>query len=1036
MNGQAPKAPTPTATLRNIGQALQDLQGALAARESEVLLLRQQLSQLTSDFKFNLKLLEERDLELERLEAVNSGLKETAAAKELALAETKRLLSEKDTALREKEVRLTALEARQREVVELCEQQVADARASRDAEVARCKVKYDALEKDLRQRMTTVEGIAAREKADIIAGYEKQISATTAVEREARQAGHQAMQENEYLRGQLQRAEARVAEQELAMQRMVTQFEAALQTLQQLESQYSTLVAESAAAERSRGARIAQLEAEVDALRATSAALQGEQASVVYNLTQQVQDRERQLAEAKQRYHRASLDNADLADTVTTVKQEIAEARDQAQHLEEELQSAKGRMYLETAKRDGEFQAQEVARLKERVVLLEAQCSDAAQALEAARVKLKASDERLQLLGEQMEQERASHAHALAAQEEHLLLQADITLAAVQDEKAALQGALQQANRQLQQSYRDVETLRLQLDHLRLAPPPLTSSAAGSGEPGPGQRPAVPGRLSSPNGQLGGTSGGAAALSWGRPDQVGAPAMSIGSSRQHCGSFRLSAQHAGHDSSSPRGHLVSDRRLGDGARYPNAAQHGSEADAASSVSGELFSDIGDDGIDSARGMDQQQQGLRRSQGTSRFKAAAEREGYEEQGLRADGAAANVHQQHLHRHIDSLTNKLGSFERAVARARQTGSQAALEVVQSDEDLPAGLQERQVEVTEDILKKKLSRERHNFLKERQRLDKALEEKDRLLQEREQELHRVQQEREAEALQQRQAELQRKEQELRQLARELEDQQQHHHQQQQRVAASAPASVAGSVPVSPPQQHLGVHGSHQAQALAATAAAPVPSAGTPPSPVLAGHMRGLLAVTEDEAQRGYRPAVVPRAASGASSREGCAANYTAAQPRLQPSQRLDQISGNAPAQAALTMPPQAAGTGASSGPGLQSSSLAAWGALRSAGTSSLRSSQNALQLGHGSGVNLQPAAGAPPVLTRPAGALTRPAAAAAGAVFAFPNQAAAGPAVVDAEDPLAKARRQVMLAKEYLKSVAEMGGKLSRGPSTAKE
>ncbi len=55
----------------------------LAARDSEVALLRQQLSQLTADFKFNLKLLEERDLELERMEAVMSGLKESAAAKEL-----------------------------------------------------------------------------------------------------------------------------------------------------------------------------------------------------------------------------------------------------------------------------------------------------------------------------------------------------------------------------------------------------------------------------------------------------------------------------------------------------------------------------------------------------------------------------------------------------------------------------------------------------------------------------------------------------------------------------------------------------------------------------------------------------------------------------------------------------------------------------------------------------------------------------------------------------------------------------------------
>ena len=47
-----------------------------------------------------------------------------------ALAETKRLLSEKDTALREKEARLGVLEGRQRQVVELCEQQVADARCA------------------------------------------------------------------------------------------------------------------------------------------------------------------------------------------------------------------------------------------------------------------------------------------------------------------------------------------------------------------------------------------------------------------------------------------------------------------------------------------------------------------------------------------------------------------------------------------------------------------------------------------------------------------------------------------------------------------------------------------------------------------------------------------------------------------------------------------------------------------------------------------------------------------------------------------
>lgn len=160
-------------------------------------------------------------------------------------------------------------------------------RASRDEEVAQCEAKCAALEQQLAQRMAAVEGIAAREKADIIAGgtgcfcanaciqpaqplacrrtclgavqsrctasttstlrlaqdrcgrccaflstalnpklcagYEKQISAAVAAEREARQAAAQARQDGELAASRLAHAEARVVEQELAMQRMVSQ---------------------------------------------------------------------------------------------------------------------------------------------------------------------------------------------------------------------------------------------------------------------------------------------------------------------------------------------------------------------------------------------------------------------------------------------------------------------------------------------------------------------------------------------------------------------------------------------------------------------------------------------------------------------------------------------------------------------------------------------------------------------------------------------------------------------------------------------
>ncbi len=58
------------------------------------------------------------------------------------------------------------------------------------------------------------------------------------------------------------------------------QFESALQALQQLEGQYTSLSAESAAAERARTGRIQQLEMEVDALQAANAALQADQDSM------------------------------------------------------------------------------------------------------------------------------------------------------------------------------------------------------------------------------------------------------------------------------------------------------------------------------------------------------------------------------------------------------------------------------------------------------------------------------------------------------------------------------------------------------------------------------------------------------------------------------------------------------------------------------------------------------------------------------------------------------------------------------------
>jgi septation ring formation regulator EzrA len=176
----------------------------------------------------------------------------------------------------------------------------------------------------------------------VTAGYEQQVAAAAAGEREARQRAQQLLEESEHVRSQLQRAEARVAEQELAMQRMVAQFEGALATLQQLGAQYDGLAADAGAAERLRAARIAELEQENEGLRVARAGVQQERDASVAELSAALAEADRGASEAKQQYHRAMMDGAELSEALAGARQEAAAARGRAQAAEEELAGLRG----------------------------------------------------------------------------------------------------------------------------------------------------------------------------------------------------------------------------------------------------------------------------------------------------------------------------------------------------------------------------------------------------------------------------------------------------------------------------------------------------------------------------------------------------------------------------------------------------------------------------------------------------------------------------------------------------------------------
>ncbi|KAL6768496.1 hypothetical protein ACKKBF_B10955 [Auxenochlorella protothecoides x Auxenochlorella symbiontica] len=130
----ASKYATPGSTLRSLSRQLEAEKrtpafGLSAFRPSapsmstvpdpEAQLLRQQMDQITSDFKYNLKLLHDRDAELAKLESQVATLRSEASSSASALAEARRALAERDAQARAQASNLAAAEARAREAEDL-----------------------------------------------------------------------------------------------------------------------------------------------------------------------------------------------------------------------------------------------------------------------------------------------------------------------------------------------------------------------------------------------------------------------------------------------------------------------------------------------------------------------------------------------------------------------------------------------------------------------------------------------------------------------------------------------------------------------------------------------------------------------------------------------------------------------------------------------------------------------------------------------------------------------------------------------------
>ena len=563
-------------------------------------------------------------------------------------------------------------------------------------------------------------------------------------------------------------------------------------------------------------------------------------------------------------------------------------------------------------------------------------------------LQLQAAEERAALLAEQAEQEAALRAAASDEREAELAARWERALEAAQGERAALQQALDAANRQLAGAHRDMEALRHQVHALRLAEPaqqPQVQPQPSHGSSGSSRRQAaLPGLAPAATGSLAGDG-----------DESVQETASPSGSHDVFSELPAASRDVFSELQPPEPHLQQQLRQ-------QQHQHGSSS----------------------------------GQGAS---AAAP-------------AASSAYQRQLHQHIDTLAGKLSTFQQAVEEARQVGHRASqqvrrqpsqnscvcmprvcagrwaavcsslqqsaasagallaasphtsttagpasspLQLAESRSMLPAELQRRQAAVADAQLQAVRAAERQQFEAERRRLDAQLAEQQRLLAEREAELQRLQraEDEQRRRLQEEAEEEARRRRRQQQLQAE-EERRRHEAATQAGAAAAATSHSAAYHSLLGPSGAASQAASYGQRrsvgaALAAVGAQPPPAG----SPAAARYSVAPAA-----------PAAAPTA-SYASSHRGTAAGAADVAPL--------QLSGRSNGR--LQVP----GMGASG------------------------SSSPALRPVLGS------FAAAPPAGT------TAPAPAPAGAAAAA---AAAG------EDPLARARRQVLAAKDYLRQVAAMG------------
>ena len=355
---------------------IQTLDCLLAEKERELAEGKQRLAKLKEDFTYNLKLLEERDAELERYDASFNHLKALVRDRDIEISELKIKAAELQHTVKQERDRATESEVYYQQKLTQMREETEAQRWKLDDEVRTQRDEFEAFRREVGRKEREAHEALERERREASANFDdalqrreaehaKKLQQLEASSAEAHAARAKAEQADRETKGRLSAAEGRADELSASVRALERQLDEARQ-----------------AEERQRArdaARIEAVEAERLARERQIRTAAEERETEVERLRRELQAAERATSTARQEAetlgHTAA---AELRESQAKTDERLAEQRRRVISLEAEVAQAEAR--AAAARRD----AEEVARLAEqKIALARTSAAEAAQEKEA-----------------------------------------------------------------------------------------------------------------------------------------------------------------------------------------------------------------------------------------------------------------------------------------------------------------------------------------------------------------------------------------------------------------------------------------------------------------------------------------------------------------------------------------------------------------------------------------------------------------------------------------------------------------------------